>query len=91
MADIPASLETIEGKYLPFDQQARLFLQPRHIPAIRSLLNFQFQKHPKYNVSDACLTKMDEIIQLRAKRLLEIYQGRKLSQDPIEKKIACYV
>lgn len=67
------------------------FLQPRHIPAIRSLLNFRFQKHPKYNVSDACLTKMDEMIQLRAKRLLEIYPGRKLSQDPIEKKIACYV
>ncbi|MBP7250266.1 MAG: hypothetical protein KA985_04745 [Selenomonas sp.] len=79
MADIPAYLETIEGKYLPFDQQARLFLQPRHIPAIRSPLSFQFRKHPKYNVSDPCLAKMSEMIQLRARRLLEIYHGRKLA------------
>lgn len=85
MADILAYLETIEGKYLPFDQQARLFLQLRHIPAIRSLLNFQFQKHPKYNVSDTCLAKMDEMIQLRARRLLGIYQEKKLAQNPIEK------
>ena len=83
MADIPAYFETIEGKYLPFDQQARLFIQPRHIPAIRSLLNFQFQKHPKYNVNDACLAKMNEMIQLRAKRLLGIYQEKKLAQENV--------
>lgn len=83
MADIPAYLETIEGKYLPFDQQARLFIQPRHIPAIRSLLNFQFQKHPKYNVSDPCLAKMNKMIQLRARRLLGIYQEKKLAQENV--------
>ena len=85
MADIPAYIETIEGKYLPFNQQARFFIQPRHAPLIRSLLNFEFQKHPRYNVSDECLAKMSRMIQLRAKTILEIYQERKKAQEQVIK------
>ncbi|MBQ5732991.1 MAG: hypothetical protein IIV59_07620, partial [Selenomonadaceae bacterium] len=65
-------ISAITGKYLDFDLAARLFVQPRHIPKIRKLLNFYFIKHPKYNVSDDTLSKMSTFIQLRAKKILEL-------------------
>lgn len=79
MADIPAYIKTIEGKYLPFDLQAQLFIQPRHAAKLRKLLHFKFQKHPRYNVSDICLEKMSEMIQLRGKAILKIYDRREMS------------
>lgn len=79
MADIPAYIKTIEGRFLPFDLQAQLFIQPRHATKLRNLLNFEFQKHPHYNVSGECLEKMSEMVQLRAKTLLKIYDSRKKS------------
>ena len=39
-------------KYMDCDKQARLFVQERHISRLRKLLDFQFVKHPKYNISD---------------------------------------
>lgn len=77
LSNISAYIETLEGKYLPFDQQTRLFIQPRHAPRIRRLLNFEFKKHPCYNVSDECLAKMSEMIQFRARHILSIYQEKK--------------
>lgn len=79
MADIPTYIKTIEGKYLPFDLQAQLFIQPRHAAKLRKLLHFKLQKHPRCNVSDTCLKKMSEMVQLRAKTLLEIYDRREMS------------
>ena len=64
--------------------QARLFIAPRHIPHIRSLLNFQFEKHPHFNVSDEAIDKLSEMIQIRAKRILAIYQEKKKQQEQRE-------
>jgi hypothetical protein len=77
-------ISTISGKYLDFDMQARLFIAPRHIPHIRSLLNFQFEKHPHFNVSDEAIDKLSEMIQIRAKRILAIYQEKKKQQEQRE-------
>lgn len=73
-------ISTISGKYLDFDKQARLFVSPRHIPYIQSLLNFHFEKHPLYNISDEAIDKLSEMIQIRAKRILEIYQKKQQAQ-----------
>lgn len=72
MDNLPEYISAITGKYLDFDLAARLFVQPRHIPKIRKLLNFHFLKHPKHNVSDDTLHKMSTLIQLRAKKILEL-------------------
>ena len=60
-----------------FDLQARLFVPPHHALALRSLLNFEFTKHPLYNVSDEAVDKLSQMVQLRAKRILGIYQKKK--------------
>ncbi len=72
MDNLTEYISAITGKYLDFDLAARLFVQPRHIPKIRKLLNFHFIKHPKYNVSDDTLSKISTFIQLRAKKILEL-------------------
>ena len=82
--DLEDYISTISGKYLDFDMQARLFIAPRHIPHIRSLLNFRFEKHPHFNVSDEAIDKLSEMIQIRAKRILAIYQEKKKQQEQRE-------
>lgn len=77
LAHINEYIQSIQGKYMNFDRQAQLFVQPRHAPLLRSLLNFHFAKHPHFNVSDEAIDKMSEMIQLRAKRILAIYQEKK--------------
>ena len=77
MAHVDDYLETVRGKYLDFDTQARLFTASRHLPQIRSLLNFRFKKHPQYNVTDDTLDKMSYLVQKRVHRILEIYQEKK--------------
>lgn len=70
-------IHSIQGKYMTFDRQAQLFVQPRHAPLLRSLLNFHLDKHPRFNVSDEAIDKMSKMIQIRAKRILAIYQEKK--------------
>lgn len=67
-------INSISGKFLNFNSQAQLFIQSRHIPKVRSLLNFSFQKHPHYNVSDNVLEKLSNMIQIRARQILDIYK-----------------
>lgn len=75
---------SIRGKYLDFDLQARLFVTPRHTPALRSLLNFKFTKHPLYNVSDEAVDKLSQMVQIRAKQILGIYQEKKRQREQNE-------
>ena len=77
MKNLSEYISSIHGKYLGFDEQAQLFLEPRHVAPIRSLVDFSFTRHPKYNVSDDCLSAMSKMIRLRAQRLLEIFQTKK--------------
>lgn len=75
---------SIRGKYLDFDLQARLFVHPRHAPSLRSLLNFEFIKHPLYNISDKTMEKLSQMIQIRAKRILEIYHEKNPLREQYE-------
>lgn len=87
MDNLDDYINSINGKYLSFDMQARLFVTPRHIPALRSLLNFKFEKHPLYNVSDEAVEALSKMIQLRAKRILSIYQEKKKQKEHSESRI----
>lgn len=63
-------------KYMDCDKQARLFVQERHISRLRKLLDFQFVKHPKYNISDEALKVMSKFIQERARKIIALYQQK---------------
>ena len=63
-------------KYMDCDKQARLFVQERHISRLRKLLDFQFVKHPKYNISDETLKVMSNFIQERARKIIALYQQK---------------
>ena len=63
-------------KYMDCDKQARLFVQERHISRLRKLLDFQFLKHPKYNISDETLKVMSKFIQERARKIIALYQQK---------------
>ena len=76
MENLEAYISSLSGKYINFDTAVKLFIRPDHIPGIRKLLNFHFRKHPKYNVANATLEKMSQFIQLRAKRILNLYREK---------------
>ena len=66
----------ISCKYLPLDTQAKWFVQKRHLPKLKKLLHFKFQKHPKYNIKDETLMYLSRFVQWRAKRAIELYYGK---------------
>ena len=63
----------ISCKYLPLDTQAKWFVQKRHLPKLKKLLHFKFQKHPKHNIKDETLVYLSRFIQWRAKKAIELY------------------
>ena len=63
-------------KYFDFNKQARIFVQERHILRLRKLLEFQFKKHPKYNISDETLKVMSNFVQERARKIIALYQDK---------------
>lgn len=70
------------GRYLTFDDQLRLFLEERHIPAIKSLTHFEFrQPEGVYGVSDETLEVLNYAVQYRSRRALEIWADIQKSQD----------
>ena len=64
---------TLHCKYFSLDMQAQIFVQKRHLPTLRKLLNFKFTKHPQYNIADSTLEIMSKFIQQRAARSIELY------------------
>ena len=76
MENLDDYIPWLSGKFMDFDQQASLFIQPRHIENLQKLLNFRFQKHPKYNIADETLGKMNLFILARAKHILELYKEK---------------
>ena len=51
-------------------------MQERHIPRLRKPLEFQFKKHPKYNISDETLKVMSNSVQERARKIIALYQDK---------------
>lgn len=66
--------QSLRCKYLSLDEQARLFVQKRHLPMLRKLITFKFKKHHQYNIADATLKLMEQFIRERAQRTLELYR-----------------
>ncbi len=67
-------IKTLSCRYLPLDIQAKWFVRKRHIEKLRSLVRFEFTKHEKYNITDDTLSVMNTFIQMRARKILELYK-----------------
>ncbi len=67
-------IKALSCRYLPLDIQAKWFVRKRHIEKLRSLVRFEFTKHEKYNITDDTLSVMNTFIQMRARKILELYK-----------------
>lgn len=72
-----------------FDEQTRLFVQPRHIPNLERLKTFEFKRHKAFNLPDSWLEPIQKALQDRANLALEFaYQKDKKLQIAKTKDIA---
>ena len=72
-----------------FDEQLRLFVQPRHIPNLQKLTEFEFIKHSEFNLGDEWLEPIQAYLQDRAKFALQIAyekQNKVAPQKSVRKK-----
>lgn len=76
MEKLTSYLQEQSLSYLNFNTQVKYFLQKRHLPKIKSLLNFSFTKHPKHNLDDYVLDKMNKMIHIQAKRILQYFWNK---------------
>ncbi len=58
--------------YNSFVDTAREYLDSESKEQLRHLLNFQFKKHPRYNLSPHRLKAIEKVIQYRARLLLSL-------------------
>ena len=74
-ANLEAYKQSLRCKYLSLDEQARLFVDKRHVSALRRLTNFSFTRHPRFDIAEATLKLMEQFVRQRAQKTLEIYRG----------------
>ena len=55
-----------------FDEQLRLFTQPRHAQMYAKLLNFTFRRHERFNLPENELVKVENLIQQRSKMIVDL-------------------
>lgn len=65
--------KTLRCKFLSLDTQAQWFVNESHLPKLRKLLGFRFKRHPKYNIAEDTLKKMEQFVQERASRTINLY------------------
>ncbi|EPF0289639.1 BspA family leucine-rich repeat surface protein [Campylobacter jejuni] len=66
-----AKIEKISNFSYSFDEQLKLFIQPRHKEGLEKLKNFTFKRHEKYNLSEEWLKPIENFIRQRAEKALE--------------------
>ena len=71
-----AKIEKISSFGYTFDEQMKEAVQPRHIPNLRKLAEFEFVKHPKFNLSDEWIKPVQAHIQERANLAINLCKER---------------
>ena len=69
-------VDSLECRYFNKDKQAKLFVQERHLPRLRKLLEFEFKQHPKFPITDKTLKLMSKLVQERARKIIAIYHEK---------------
>ncbi|EAH9135648.1 transcriptional regulator [Campylobacter upsaliensis] len=77
LSDISKALKSKMSYFgYSFDEQLKLFIQPRHTQGLEKLKNFTFKRHEKYNLSEEWLKPIENFIQQRAIKALEIIKEK---------------
>ena len=73
-----ANLYNPGGKFLSFDKMAFLFVEARHISKLKKLAHFEFEQPEDMSlgVTQQALDNMSKIVQIRAKRAIELYRQK---------------
>ncbi|WP_301009134.1 hypothetical protein [Helicobacter sp. UBA3407] len=61
---------------LQFDEQLKIFIEPRHAKNLQKLSSFNFKRHEKYNLSEEWLQPIESYIQQRAKMALRFIEEK---------------
>lgn len=73
LSDIPSALVGKTSRFdLSFTQQMQIFVTKEHIPMLENLREFEFVKHPKYNLPNRWLEMIAEFVRERAKEALKL-------------------
>lgn len=79
--NFPEYIKSIRCRYFSLDEQAEIFVRKRHLPVLHKLLEFEFKKHPRYNITDETLSVMSKFIQYRASRTIELYHQKNVNKN----------
>lgn len=80
LLNINEALKTTTAYFdIKFDEQLRLAVDERHLEGLEKLGNFEFEKHPKFNLSDEWLEPIQNHIKDRAKFAIKLYDNQKNS------------
>ena len=56
----------------PYEEIVKEFITQKQKERLRKMINFKFKKHPRYNLPDKRLKKIEKFLQERVQQLLEI-------------------
>lgn len=56
-----------------FDEQLNMYLKDRHIPKLEKLLDFSFERHPKYNLDEKNLVEFEDLLHEKVRLALNSY------------------
>ncbi|EOG7170158.1 transcriptional regulator, partial [Campylobacter upsaliensis] len=81
LSDISKALKSKMSYFgYSFDEQLKLFIQPRHTQGLEKLKNFTFKRHEKYNLSEEWLKPIENFIQQRAIKALNFIEEKENTQ-----------
>lgn len=83
--DIEGALkDTTSAFQIDFDEQLKIFVQPRHAEIYAKLLDFRFDRTHPLGLADDELERIEQFIQRRAKKIIEIAKEKALKYGKTE-------
>ena len=68
---------------ISFNNQLKLFIQPRHIKNLEKLKSFEFTKHKEFNLPDAWLESIQKAVQERAELAIDFCVKTKTAREKL--------
>jgi len=68
--DIEGLASRTTAAFLSFDDQARLFARPRHIPRLQKCLELDLEPHPEVCVEQSTIQAMTRLVRCRARQII---------------------
>lgn len=73
--------DTTSAFQISFDEQLKIFVQPRHAEVYSKLFDFRFDRSHPLGLTDDELEKIEQFIQRRARKIVELAKEKALKQN----------